>query len=332
MLTAQSHDVALCEYSRWQGDRMAPLNLIEDHHDQTWGSVGYDHLAKALKDGKASLEVSLAGIARQVAAPHGSNSPVVVVFNPCSWERTSLARTGKIYLKDHPAKNVSVVNSSGKTVPFQVERAENDLAGNLAMVDVTFLAENVPGVGYDTYHLNFTPNSVECRKTALTVDEAKFEIENAHVRIRLDPAHGGLISLVEKKSGKEFISVEKFSSPAFHGQLQNLKYAFLDKDPDTSYDSATAKATVLWLDNGPLRATLKAVHKWKQLTFTPGSRVKVIYSGGYTKGVPSSLKRACLIQAIKLEMLDAEPQLRSGHDMNELNDQLDILLAPWMRA
>jgi alpha-mannosidase len=98
------------------------------------------------------------------------------------------------------------------------------------------------------------------------VDEAQFEMENGFIRIRLDPAHGTLLSLVEKKSGKEFISADRFSTPAFHGR-PNIKYPFLDRDPDTSYDSNTVKASVLWLEKGPLRATLKAVHKWKQLTF-----------------------------------------------------------------
>jgi alpha-mannosidase len=91
-------------------------------------------------------------------------------------------------------------------------------------------------------------------------------MENGFVRIRLDSTHGTLISLVEKESGKEFISAGKFSTPAFHGQ-PNMKYSFLESDPDTSYDSSTAKASVMWLDRGPLRATLKAVHRWKQLTF-----------------------------------------------------------------
>jgi alpha-mannosidase len=266
LLTAQSHDQNLCEYSRWQGDRMAPLGLIEDHHDQTWGSIGYHHLDEAQKAGTVSLEASFSEISRRAAAPKGANGPTVTVLNPCSWERTGLARTEKVYLKDRPAKNVSVVNSAGATVPFQIERTENDLAGNLAMVDVTFLAENVPSLGYDSYRLKFTAEPVESPQTALTVDEAKFEIENGFVRIRLDATHGTLVSLVEKESGKEFISADKFSTPAFHGQ-PNMKYPFLAKDPDTAYDSTAAKASTMWLEKGPLRATLKAVHKWKQLTF-----------------------------------------------------------------
>ncbi|MGZ4887014.1 MAG: glycoside hydrolase family 38 N-terminal domain-containing protein, partial [Candidatus Aminicenantales bacterium] len=42
LLASQSHDVGLCEYSRWQGDRMAPLDRIEDRHNFTWGAIGYN--------------------------------------------------------------------------------------------------------------------------------------------------------------------------------------------------------------------------------------------------------------------------------------------------
>src|ERR1019366_10769957 len=101
-----------------------------DHHDQTWGSIGYHHLDEALKDGKTTLEASLSDIASRVAVPRGATGPSIVVFNPCSWERTSLARTGKVYLRNRPAQNISVINSAGTTVPFQFERTENDSAGN----------------------------------------------------------------------------------------------------------------------------------------------------------------------------------------------------------
>ena len=75
-------------------------------------------------------------------------------------------------------------------------------------------------------------------------------------------------------------------------------------------------------------------HIWLQLgTFSPpGSRIKVIYSGGYTKATPPSLKQACLMQTAKLTVFYAEQQNRADVHLEDLNEQLDILLAPWMRA
>ncbi len=37
------------------------------------------------------------------------------------------------------------------------------------------------------------------------MDEAKLLLENEHVRVRLDPATGGIASLVYKPSGREML-------------------------------------------------------------------------------------------------------------------------------
>jgi hypothetical protein len=144
---------------------MAPTGMIEDHHGLTWGSIGYQHLDEALKEGNAVLASSLSSLADRLSAPKAAPGSTVVVFNPCNWSRTSLARTGKIYIKHLRGKQVSIENSASETVPFQLERTENDADGNLAMVDVTFLAEDIACVGYDTYRLKFTTESVDSPKT-----------------------------------------------------------------------------------------------------------------------------------------------------------------------
>ena len=66
LLASQSHDVALCEYSRWQGDRMAPLDRLEDKHNFTWGAIGYDHLDAAQAQGEAVLTAALNTIAGHI--------------------------------------------------------------------------------------------------------------------------------------------------------------------------------------------------------------------------------------------------------------------------
>jgi hypothetical protein len=75
-------------------------------------------------------------------------------------------------------------------------------------------------------------------------------------------------------------------------------------------------------------------HCWLRLgTFAPeGSRVKVVYSGGYTKGVPPALRRACLFQAAKFVILECEPQIRKEMNLQEMDLQVDNLIAPWVRG
>jgi hypothetical protein len=74
LLASQSHDVGLCEYSRWQGDRMAPFDRVEDKHNFTWGAIGYNHLDTAQKQGQeASFRLTDPG--RVTPPPAGAGSP-----------------------------------------------------------------------------------------------------------------------------------------------------------------------------------------------------------------------------------------------------------------
>jgi hypothetical protein len=75
-------------------------------------------------------------------------------------------------------------------------------------------------------------------------------------------------------------------------------------------------------------------HVWIRLgTFAPeGSRVEVVYSGGYTNGVPPSLRRACLFQAAKFIILEFEPQTRREMNLDQIDQQIDMLIAPWVRG
>jgi hypothetical protein len=75
-------------------------------------------------------------------------------------------------------------------------------------------------------------------------------------------------------------------------------------------------------------------HVWIRLgTFAPeGSRIEVIYDGGYTHGVPASLRRACLFQAAKFIILEFEPQTRREMNLDQIDQQIDNLIAPWVRG
>lgn len=75
-------------------------------------------------------------------------------------------------------------------------------------------------------------------------------------------------------------------------------------------------------------------HIWLPLgTLAPiGTRVNVLYGGGYTVGIPPSLRLACLYQAVKFLIVDTEPQSRQGLHTDALEAQIVSLLAPWART
>ena len=153
-MASQSHDVGLCEYSRWQGDRMAPAERLEDNHNLTWGAMGYKHLDAAEKQGRQALDATLADLCRRIGSAAAPGGPMAVtVFNPHAWPRTDVAATGRVFPLPPGTKDLFVKDRSGSVVPSQVVRSSRDPQGNLTVAEVAFQARQVPAAGYDTYYL-----------------------------------------------------------------------------------------------------------------------------------------------------------------------------------
>jgi alpha-mannosidase len=265
LLASQSHDVGLCEYSRWQGDRMAPFDRVEDKHNFTWGAIGYNHLDAAQTRGQAVLDAALGGLAGKIDTRAAEAAGLAaVVFNPHTWPRTGLASTGRLYPLPPQSRDIVVRDRAGRVVPSQMAKSDRDPTGDLVMAEVSFKAQ-VPSAGYDTYALQFSPSAVPPAKTDLRIDETRLTLENEFLRVRLDPATGGVASLAVKASGREMLDPAGGPFPRFTGRPNPL----LPMRPNApaSYDSGTSKARIDWLDRGPLWATVRAQHEWTYLKF-----------------------------------------------------------------
>ena len=301
LLTSQSHDVGLCEYSRWQGDRMAPLDRLEDYHNFTWGAIGYNHLEAAEKQGQEVLGASLGQVVSQIGSEAGKHGQLAItVFNPCAWERTDLATTGRIYPIREKAKDIVVKDRSGRAVPSQIIKSEKDKQGNLVVANLAFLAEKVPSVGYDTYYLELTPETAKSAATDLRIAEQQLELENEHLKVKLSSKHGAIVSLVDKRTGREMLDAAKSAFPVFKGtpnQDYCLRSVFIQEKYHRQgsaipalFDSSTSEAAyegaekitapsgeadwraisesaIRWIEKGPLRATVKTSHQWPLLKF-----------------------------------------------------------------
>jgi hypothetical protein len=266
LLASQSHDVGLCESSRWQGDMMAPYDRIEDKHNFTWGEIGYNHLDAAQKQGREALNAALKSLAARIntaSLGHGSNA--VALFNPNGWARSDLAQTGRVYPIQPGNADVIVRDRQGNVLPSQIVKAQRDSKGKLIVADVAFPANDVPAVGYESYSLEFVPKPIAAKSTDLRADVAGLKLENNHVRVQLDPTTGGIASLIDKRSGREMLDSKLGAFPHFTGR-PNPNLSLTPQPPDF-YDSANSKAGIDWLANGPMFATVRAQHGWKYMRF-----------------------------------------------------------------
>ncbi|MBI3819482.1 MAG: hypothetical protein HY286_12370 [Planctomycetes bacterium] len=270
LLVSQSHDVGLCESSRWQGDRMAPLERIEDLHNFTWGAIGYNHLDAAQQQGNAMLQTELDVLADRINSTKGKKGALAVtLFNPLGWSRGDLATTGRFHpnrlLGSGKTHAPMIKDRAGSALPAQIVASSKDEIGAFTALEMAFLPGTVPSAGYETYYLDFPEAETAPPATTLKIDAAAFTLENEHIRVVIDPNSGAVASLILKKTGAEFLDGKTGAFPHFTGRPNpNLS---LTPNPPAGYDSAASKAQIDWTESGPVRATVRAQHHWQYLTF-----------------------------------------------------------------
>ena len=127
------------------------------------------------------LRDSLRNIAERISFP-AKNSTAIVVFNPSIWSRNDVVHThvtvygdvapGRI---DDYRRGVRLVDETGAPIPFNVD----DYSENISRAyDLTFVARNVPSLGYRTFYLQPAAEIAPVGKTAeVTLDRAKDAIE-----------------------------------------------------------------------------------------------------------------------------------------------------------
>jgi alpha-mannosidase len=128
----------------------------------------------------------------------------VVVFNTLAWPRTGRARIRLSYDEGATA-DVRLTDESGTSLPCLAQGVRRHSDGSLAEVTLTFLASDVPAVGYRTYLA--IPASEGCSAGSGWRPAGGSEISSERFAIRADPDRGGtLTSIMDLSSGTELLA------------------------------------------------------------------------------------------------------------------------------
>jgi hypothetical protein len=160
---------------------------IYDKIELSWKEKGRHVLeAEILDQGTYSRKME------ELTAAVGIQGPRIVVYNPLPWKRS-----GWITLNHHsgwfPEKALTDPET-GKIIPVSNE-------GNL----ITFLAEDVPPSGYKTYAAAARAKEPALPEAVEIKEEKDLILENEFFRIGISRASGNIISLVNKKTGRDFV-------------------------------------------------------------------------------------------------------------------------------
>jgi len=209
----------------------------------------------------ATNEISsnaLSTLAAHVNTSVGGGVPVFV-FNPLAWRRSGLV-TLDVQMPSAIAGPLSVVDPQGNVLPSEV--LGNDQATNThrLLVDV----KNVPSMGYTILHVvpGAKPVATDLKVSGLTM-------ENANLRVMVDPKTGCITSLFDKHS-----NFESLAGGACGNQLQTFKdtpknYDAWNIDPGTLDHMTPIDTTdsVELIEKGPLRAVIRVSRTWQSSKF-----------------------------------------------------------------
>jgi len=137
----------------------------------------------------------------------------VIVFNQLGWERTDVIEC-EISFTEPEVFSLGLKNSSGDEIPVQITGEERYNEGGLKKAKIIFVAENVPSLGYEVYHI--IPNyKIDLKTEVNSRKEASDEVyrdigilENEFYRLKIDLRNGIITSIKDKENRWEIIDEE----------------------------------------------------------------------------------------------------------------------------
>jgi alpha-mannosidase len=195
-------------------DKAWRLLAFGAHHDAITGTEGdqvyLDLLAgwrEAFErgdDARAGAVRHLASLADTASGAAASGAArCVLVFNTLSWPRSGLARIALEFAQPG-ARSVRLVDHAGTGVGFLAEPVVRHADGSLAAITLTFMAHDVPALGYRTYLA--IPAEGEPAEAGwqpadgLTIENDVFRVTAGHA------SRGALASIMDLRSGTELLA------------------------------------------------------------------------------------------------------------------------------
>ncbi len=157
---------------------------------------------EARNSGEKILEETLRDISSKIKSSREKGIPIVV-FNSLSWIRSDVA-TARLSFNPDEARQIFLMDSEGKEIPVQITTKELFPEGSFRSVTISFIAENVPSMGYKTYY--YSPGKdIDSQQKAMPG-----KLENKFYKIEF--TDGGLQSIYDKDLQKELIDPSKFKA------------------------------------------------------------------------------------------------------------------------
>jgi alpha-mannosidase len=188
----------------------------------------------------------------------------VLVFNPLAWQRS-----GNVAVDvELPAgaESVSVLDEKGNVLPSKLLSREPHSNIFHLLVD----AGPVPSMGYKRLHVDMgsKPFATDLKVSGTTA--TGITIENANLRVTVDPTTGCITSLFNKKANFETLApnscgneLQAFKDTPKDYDAWNIDPGTLDQPPTLLHMVDSVKV----VENGPMRAGIQVARTWQSSKF-----------------------------------------------------------------
>jgi alpha-mannosidase len=183
----------------------------------------------------------------------------VLVFNPLGW-----ARGGNVTVDVQmpaPTVDVSVLDAHGVVLPSEVLSKDAATSTFHLLVE----ARDVPSMGYEL--LRVVPGK---RPFASDLKATGTTLENAALRVVVDPKNGCITSLYDKKAGFETLAagscgneLEAFKDTPKDYDAWNIDPGTLDQPPTRITDADSVEV----VEHGPMRASIRVTRHLQSSKF-----------------------------------------------------------------
>ncbi|GHF53516.1 alpha-mannosidase [Deinococcus metalli] len=270
--------------------------LIQNHpHDSICGcSTDQVHREMVTRFDEAEqaaavlAEDALGSVLARVDTAFAGGGQVIGVFNPLNWPRSELTTALLSPHLEITPEGWALHDEHGSEVPFQVQvhrhptdksepwswlpRAGHRSHDNDVFTAVSFVATDVPGIGYRTYALRprdvYTPQervrpyavagnvALDKGHHAAELQVGPGTLENAHLKVTVEP--DGSVTLLDRASGQTYAGLNTFDDGGDNGDTYNYAWPLGDQ----ILSSAGATVRTEWVEVGPARATLRVTRRW----------------------------------------------------------------------
>ncbi|WP_081819451.1 glycosyl hydrolase-related protein [Maribacter sp. Hel_I_7] len=186
----------------WQA-KIYPDHGWGGHDGDITDDLFRENLVKSRTIGQSLLNVGTSFISRRIKKQEKQGIPIVL-FNSLSWKRSDPVTTTMKFVQG-AIKNLGIKSSNKDNIQVQTSNTTYFDDGSIQSTDVTFIAEDIPSIGYATYYVQ----DVKENKNDTSVEiEKNLQYENSYYKINFED--GGLSQVYDKEFKRELFLNDNF--------------------------------------------------------------------------------------------------------------------------